>query len=122
MKLRACAAGAFVVIVGIAAACSSNPPAQPPIDTSGSTTPSQGGSSSPTPDGSVGDGGVVFVAPGDADTDAANECLSGTCLGCCTPGTNICEPGNLNAQCGFNGATCKACLNSTTCIPGSGCE
>jgi len=118
MKLRACAAGAFIVIVGTLEACSSTP-SQPPIDTSGSTAGGQsGGSSAATPASE--DAATAFGAPDDAAVnEAGTSCLT-TCQGCCTT-ANVCLGGEANTGCGINGLTCQTCLGGTQCSGGQ-CE
>jgi hypothetical protein len=118
MKLRGCAAGSFILLAGIAAACSSKT-SQPPIDTSGSTQGGGGGGAGPAGSNDAGDNAPP-TASEDAATDASNECLSSTCLGCCTA-LNECLPGNVNTSCGFNNGRCTPCSGTQTCISG-GCE
>jgi hypothetical protein len=113
-----------VSIVAMVFACSSAP-SQPPIETTGTGTPSQGGNANPpagsssSSGGAIDDGGVSTTS--DASLDGGS-CNSGSCAtGCCNFLTNACESGQSNTYCGISGEACVACPTGTSCT-GGGCQ
>ncbi len=115
--------GGALSVVAMVFACSSTP-TQPPIETTGTGAPSQGGNSNPpagSSSGGVSDDGGGLSTSVDASFDGGN-CNSGSCAtGCCNFLTNTCESGQSNTYCGISGEACVACPTGTSCT-GGGCQ
>jgi hypothetical protein len=113
MRLLGYSSIALVPLLVLFASCN-EPPTQPPIDTSGSGAPGAGGAGLPassSDDAGTSDAALEDSATDATTSDASNNCLFGTCGGCCTP-TGQCVAGGTLAQCGASGVACQTCTTN----------